>query len=92
MPAAAKVLDTTTHGGTITGPGVSTVLIGGLPAAVAGDNHVCAIPVTAPHLQTSVFPVGSTTVLMGGKPALRVGDVCACGAASAVGEPTVIIG
>lgn len=92
MPAAARILDTTTHGGTIIGPGISTVLIGGLPASVSGDNHVCSIPASTPHPQTSVFPMGSTTVLIGGKPAVRVGDVCACGAAPAIGESTVIIG
>ena len=32
MPAAARVGDTTTHGGSIVGPGISTVLIGGMPA------------------------------------------------------------
>jgi uncharacterized Zn-binding protein involved in type VI secretion len=30
-------------------------------------------------------------VLIGGRPALRTSDVCLCGAAAAVGEPTVII-
>ena len=43
MAAAARVTDTTTHGGTITGPGVSTVMIGGMPAAVVGDMHVCSL-------------------------------------------------
>ena len=33
MPPAARVGDTTVHGGTITGPGVATVLIGGAMAA-----------------------------------------------------------
>ena len=44
MPPAARVGDVTNHGGTITGPGVSTVLVGGQPAAVAGDMHVCVLP------------------------------------------------
>ena len=92
MPPAARVTDTTTHGGIIAGPGVPTVLIGGMPAAVLGDNHICAIPPPA-HLPTvSPFPVGSTTVMIGGKPALRVGDNCLCGAGAAVGAPTVMIG
>jgi len=34
MPAAARLGDTSNHGGTLTGPGVSTVLIGGTPASV----------------------------------------------------------
>lgn len=92
MPAAARVLDTTNHGGTILGPGEPTVLIGGMPAAVAGDNHVCVIP-PPNHVPTaSPFPMGSATVLIGGKPAIRVGDTCICGASAAVGEPTVMIG
>ncbi|ACM22087.1 PAAR motif-containing protein [Geotalea daltonii FRC-32] len=93
MPAAARVGDTTTHGGTITGPGSPTVLIGGKPAAVAGDMHSCTIPVSQAHpLAVSTFPFGSTTVLIGNKPALRATDACLCGAKAAVGEPTVQIG
>lgn len=92
MPAAARVTDLSTHGGTIVGPGVATVLIGGLPAAVATDQHVCALP-PPNHVPTaSPFPMGSATVLIGGLPALRVGDSCLCGAAPAVGAPTVMIG
>ncbi|HEY5674900.1 MAG TPA: PAAR domain-containing protein [Malonomonas sp.] len=90
MPAAARVTDLSTHGGLIIGPGVPTVLIGGLPAAVMGDNHVCPIP--PPHPTVSPFPVGSATVQIGGKMPLRVGDSCVCGASAAVGCPTVIIG
>ena len=92
MPGAARVSDTTTHGGTITGPGIPTVLIGGKPAAVATDMHVCSIPPNTPHLTVSIFPMGSTTVLIAGMPALRTSDVCLCGAGAAVGEPTVQIG
>ena len=92
MPAAARVTDTSTHGGTVVGPGVATVLIGGMPAAVVGDQHVCAIPPPNHAPTASPFPLGSSTVLIGGMPALRVGDVCLCGAGPAVGEPTVQIG
>ena len=90
MPPAARVTDLSNHGGSIIGPGVPTVLIGGLPAAVQGDNHVCPIP--PPHPTVSPFPVGSTTVFVGGKMTLRVGDACICGASAAIGCPTVIIG
>lgn len=92
MPAAARVTDTTTHGGVIVGPGVATVLIGGMPAAVATDQHICALPPTSHPLTASPFPMGSGTVLIGGKPALRTSDVCVCGAGAAVGSPTVLIG
>jgi len=91
MPFAARVTDTTTHGGTIVGPGVATVLIGGLPASVVPDTHVCVIPPPS-HIVVSVFPMGSTTVLIGGFPAVRTSDACICGAMAAVGEPTVSIG
>lgn len=92
MPPAVRITDTSNHGGLVVGPGVPTVLIGGLPAAVATDQHVCALPPPG-HLPTaSPFPVGSATVLIGGLQALRVGDVCLCGASAAVGEPTVVVG
>ncbi len=92
MPAAARVGDTTTHGGTIVGPGVATVLIGSMPAAVVGDTHVCSLPPNAHPLTVSIFPSGSSTVLVGGVPALRTTDTAICGAMSAVGAPTVMIG
>lgn len=91
MPAAARVGDKTDHGGSITGPGVSTVLIDGKPAAVANDMHACTIPANTPHATSTPFPAGSTKVLIGGKPALRTSDACGCGAKTAVGCPTVII-
>lgn len=92
MPAAARILDVTTHGGTIIGPGVNSVLIAGMPAAVATDNHVCALPPSGHQPTSSPFPTGSGSVFIGGKPALRTTDVCACGAGAAVGAPTVMIG
>ncbi|MBI3047178.1 MAG: PAAR domain-containing protein [Acidobacteria bacterium] len=92
MAAAARVTDTTTHGGTIVGPGVATVLIGSMPAAVATDTHVCALPPDTHQPTVSIFPSGSTTVLIGGLPALRTSDTCLCGAGAAVGAPTVLIG
>lgn len=92
MAAAAKVGDTTNHGGTIVGPGAATVLIAGMPAAVVGDTHVCSLPPNAHQPTASPFPSGSGTVFIGGMPALRVTDSCICGAMSAVGEPTVSIG
>ncbi|MFG2825017.1 PAAR domain-containing protein [Kitasatospora sp. NPDC048365] len=92
MPAAARVGDTTVHGGTVVGPGVATVLVGGMPAAVMGDLHACAVPSPPPHPPATPFLAGSATVLIQGRPALRVGDSCACGASPAVGSPTVVIG
>lgn len=92
MPSAARFGDISTHGGTVTGPGVATVLIGGMPAAVASDMHTCPLPPNVHQPTVSPFPMGSTSVLIGGKPALRAGDVCICGASAAVGDPTVQIG
>jgi len=92
MPSAVCVGDTSTHGGTITGPGVATVLIGGKPAAVVGDMHVCSLPPNAHQPTVSAFSSGSTTVMFGGRPALRTTDSCICGAMALVGAPTVSIG
>lgn len=72
-------------GGPITGPGVPTVLIGGMPAAVMGDMCVCTGP-------PDTIILGSTGVFIGGKPAARMGDSNAHGGTITVGCPTVLIG
>ena len=92
MPSAARVTDLTTHGGLISGPGVPAVLIAGMPAAVLGDLHICALPPPGHVPTVSPFVAGSGTVLIGGRPALRVVDMCGCGAMAAIGAPTVQIG
>ncbi len=96
---AARVGDPTSHGGVIVGPGVATVLIGGLPAAVLGDTTTCpqssgAPPNQVPHSGGPIVS-GSSTVLIGGRPAARAGDANAENQASAtilVGAPSVLIG
>lgn len=95
MPAAARITDmhtcpmvtgTVPHvGGVIAGPGVPTVLICNLPAAVVGDVAVCVGPPDS-------IAQGSSTVMIGGKPAARMGDTCAHGGAIVLGAPTVLIG
>lgn len=72
-------------GGPVAGPGVPTVLIGKLPAAVVGDSAICVGP-------PDVIVKGSATVLIGGKPAARVGDSTAHGGSVVTGLPTVLIG
>lgn len=92
MPPAARLGDPTCHPGALAGPGMPTVLVGGAPAAVLGDTHICALPPPAgPHPPNAVI-AASATVLLGGVPAARVGDACACGAVILAGLPTVIIG
>jgi uncharacterized Zn-binding protein involved in type VI secretion len=92
MPPAARVTDMTGHPGMVSGPGVPTVLIGGLPAAVVGDLHTCMMPpVAGPHPPTP-FMKGSVTVLIGGRPALRLGDLSGCGAPIVMGAMTVLVG
>jgi len=93
MPPAARVSDPTGHPGVISGPGMPTVIIGGLPAAVLGDSHTCAMPPAAggPH-PPSPIAKGSATVLVGGRPAARMGDLSGCGAPIVMGAPTVLIG
>ena len=92
MPPAARITDLSGHPGIITGPGVPNVLIGGLPAAVLGDLHTCAMPPLAgPHPPTPLIK-GSFTVLIGGRPAVRMGDLAGCGAPIVLGHFTVLIG
>ncbi|MBW3555385.1 MAG: PAAR domain-containing protein [Actinobacteria bacterium] len=74
-------------GGPVIGPGVPTVLIGGMPAAGLGDMVTCVGP-------PNTIAMGSATVFIGGKPAARFGDMCAHGNPLVPGPgcPTVIIG
>ncbi len=92
MPFAARVGDPTGHPGVIAGPGVPTVLIGGMPAAVMGDNHVCSMPTPAGPHPPSPIAKGSATVLIGGRMAARMGDMSGCGAPIVMGMPLVEIG
>jgi len=96
MPPAARLTDMHTcplvtppaapHvGGPVIGPGMPTVLITKLPAAVMGDTCSCVGP-------PDVIVKGSATVLIGGKPAARLGDNTAHGGVIVVGAPTVMIG
>ena len=72
-------------GGPVIGPGIPTVLIGSIPAAVVGDSCTCVGP-------PDTIAMGSATVMIGAKPAARMGDTTAHGGTIAVGCPTVMIG
>ncbi|NEP60338.1 MAG: type VI secretion protein [Symploca sp. SIO2G7] len=86
MHVCPLVTGTVPHvGGPVLGPGVPTVLIGGLPAAVMGDTCSCTGP-------PDTIVLGSATVLIGGKPAARLGDTTAHGGSIILGEFTVLIG
>jgi len=95
MPLAARLTDMQTcplttgivpHvGGVISGPGISTVLIEKLPAAVVGDSCICVGP-------TSTIATGSATVMIGGMPAARLGDTTSHGGSISLGAVTVMIG
>jgi len=89
MPPAARVGDTTAHGGVIT-VGFPTVLIGGMPAARISDMHTCPMQTPGvppiPHVGGPISGPGSPTVLIGNLPAARVGDMAVC-----VGPPDSIV-
>lgn len=90
---AARLGDITATGDTITGPGVPTVLIAGVPASVMGD-------LVAGNACTGAITMGSPTVLIGGRPAARVTSQVTgvnpysgvpVTTAVAMGAPTVLI-
>src|SRR3954468_276284 len=99
MPPAARITDmhqcpmTTPAGpvqiphvgGPVIGPGVPTVLIGGLPAAKTGDMLLCIGPPDS-------IVKGSATVTIQGMPAARMGDKTAHGGTIIMGFPMVMIG
>jgi uncharacterized Zn-binding protein involved in type VI secretion len=72
-------------GGPILPPGCPTVLIGGMPAARAGDMATCVGP-------PDTIAMGSSSVMIGGLPAARLGDTTVHGGVIAAGCPTVMIG
>lgn len=95
MPAAARLTDfhscpmvtgVVPHvGGPIAGPGATTVMIAGMPAAVVGDMVTCSGP-------PDTIVAGSATVMLAGKPAARMGDSTAHGGSILLGAATVMIG
>jgi uncharacterized Zn-binding protein involved in type VI secretion len=94
---ACRITDETEHGGVIV-MGFPTVLIGMLPAARIGDNHVCPMVTPGvppiPHVG-GPFVMGSPTVLVGDMPQSRVTDQLVCVGPpdmAVMGEPTVLVG
>jgi len=100
MPGpAARVGDSTAHGGVIPPPGCPTVLIGGMPAARVTDMQICPMvtpaPAPVPHASGPIAGPGVPTVLIGGMPAATIGDMTVCVGPPGtiiVGCPTVLIG
>jgi uncharacterized Zn-binding protein involved in type VI secretion len=92
MPPAAKIQAATNHPGHIAGPGASEVLIGGTPAAIVGDMHICALPPLAGPHPPSPIVIGSATVFIQGSPAARLNDTVGCGANIIQGDTSVLIG
>ena len=84
-PMVTPVVPPIPHvGGPIMGPGVPTVLIGGMPASVVGDMCTCVGP-------PDVIAMGAMTVLIGGRPAARMSSMTAHGGSVVLGCPTVLV-
>ena len=78
MPEAARLSDATAHGGVISAPGCSDVLIHYLLAARVGDQHVCPLSDgNKPHLGGPIVR-GVRDVKIGGQFASRVSDTALC--------------
>jgi len=71
-------------GGPILPPGVPTVLIGSMPAAVMGGMCTCVGP-------PDVILMGAVTVLIGSRPAARMTSTTAHGGTVILGCPTVLL-
>lgn len=87
MPGVSRV-GVDSAGGTITGPGVTSVVVNGSPVSVKGDS-------VAPHgddPHASATMIGSSgTVIAGGIGVVRAGDAASCGD-TASGSSDVIAG
>ncbi|MDG4536916.1 PAAR domain-containing protein [Streptomyces sp. AV19] len=75
-------------------PGMPTVLIEGVPAAVAPAMAACTVPHgPSPLPPAPLVPTPMVKpVLIGGRPAACMGDKLPCGAAVVGGSATVRIG
>ena len=96
---AARVTDMTSDTGMVTGPGASTVLINGLPAARVGDMHVTpmVLPGTppVPLVGGPIIGPGCANVFIGKMPAAVTGDMVVNSGPPAtvvLGSPNVFIG
>lgn len=75
MPGVSRVgIDSA--GGTITGPGVPSVIVNGAPISIIGD--AVAGHGDGPH-SGPVMVAGSGTVFAGGIGVVRAGDAASCG-------------
>jgi len=69
----------------------------GMPAARAGDMHVCPLATgVVPHVGGPILPPCCSTVLTGGQPQARVSDMATCVAPApdviVLGSFTVVVG
>ena len=77
--------DTPHVGGPVLPGTNSSVLVGGKPVAVKGDQAQCNGPM-------DIIQAGSSSVQICGQPAARQGDQTAHGGVIVVGESSVLIG
>lgn len=89
--AGASRVGTDAAGGTITGPGCSTVKVNGKIISVKGDGVTPHPPKDTPHMGSPVMVGSSSTVFAGGIAVVRAGDSASCGH-SASGSGNVNIG
>lgn len=87
MPGVSRV-GVDSAGGTITGPGVPSVIVNGSPVSIIGDS--VAGHGSGPH-GGPVMVAGSGTVIAGGIGVVRAGDAASCGD-TASGSSDVIAG
>jgi uncharacterized Zn-binding protein involved in type VI secretion len=94
MPATSRRTDINSHGGTIVGAVIESVIVEGQACAVIGStltpDSLCP-PLAGPHCGPVVV-AGSGSVNAGGIPVTRIGDANNCGASNATGAGTVITG
>lgn len=82
---AARMLDSTIHGGLIVG-GTPTTLIGNMPAARMLDTQACPmLTLLVPHVGGPIL-LGAFNVLVGNRPQARMTDTCVC-----AGPPSIIM-
>lgn len=81
-----------TAGGSITGPGASTVFVNGKPVSLNGDKVQPHSPSKSPHSGSPSVIASIGNVFVEGKPVVRNGDSATCGHSVSNGSSNVSAG
>lgn len=88
MSNSIALVGVSSAGGTITGPGSSTVFLDGKPISLNGDKVMPHSPSKTPHSGSPTVIASTSSVFIEGKQVVRTGDSATCGHSVSSGSST----